>query len=658
MINHCSWIIVVAILFSLSVQAQDKEFAIAYKNGKPYRVGKIIMGSCGSVLQETTYDANGNIVRQEEWQNGKRCGASKVFINNKLAKQVKFKKDLMVAYTSYMNDNIYTQISEDRKLIVNKGKKVIVNWRKFYLKHGSNRLAIFEPRQMIDFMSISMLPEAIAQAIADISEMYEGGNKVGDNAVLNCGGKTSVINDANADFKSTDSRKRKEAGDVTDMINSSCAANSGSSLTGSFNGVTGNYAERGRIDKARGAIDKMIQGCNSGSSVSSGGLVSISGFEGVATLIDLVYDLAQSGEAIAAETAFESAPTLVTSTGEITGSAVASGTGAAAGGSSSTAGAEVTQIIVRAGSAATTGEAVAAGVSSVPAGTLAIAVTGSFLAGVGIGMAVTAVSDAIGRAIDNHFNKENPPASGVGGGSGGANGGGVKRPDPNNDAGGCDRLKSFKKYCDNNGWQDMKCQDAARLISGCVGDIREMYVAGDGNVSGVGCPSAVSPEEIARMECKAKGMVAMPVPGGSVCRSKGKFDGAIPNPGLDPRIINPTRGDFRTSFDKTSVKVVGSGIELENVLKNAKRPIMVVFMDPDCPSCQTFTQSLKSTEVATATNNVDVLVVDASALPEVMVQNNISAFPSYFILRDGKKSTMTIGTMTGVETANFMNVSR
>ncbi|MBK7243537.1 MAG: thioredoxin family protein [Saprospiraceae bacterium] len=154
-------------------------------------------------------------------------------------------------------------------------------------------------------------------------------------------------------------------------------------------------------------------------------------------------------------------------------------------------------------------------------------------------------------------------------------------------------------------------------------------------------------------ECTRKGMFALTTPGGTLCKTKGSIDGALP-PAVDPNVINPTRGDFSTVFNNTSVKVMGSSAELSSNLKKFYKETMVVFMDPDCPSCKTMSSTLKSPEVQSAAANVNILVIDGTLAPEIIRDYKISAYPSTMLISNGKVSPMTIGSMSSNEAVNFI----
>ncbi|MBL0357543.1 MAG: hypothetical protein IPP72_11985 [Chitinophagaceae bacterium] len=628
-IKKCFCIAFTLLGIGISMQAQDREFTIKYPNGKIYREGKFIASTCGRVLQETTFDVNGDLIRQEQWRNRKRCGTTKVYFNGKLQKEIVYRDNLMVSYVAYRSGLVYTRISENRNIIINKGREVVIRWQRYYTKFGQQKLLVLTKKELVDAMRYFMLPEEITQTLADITNNVDLTPVPGGNAALTCGGKTQAINDANADFKSTDPQKKQDAANVGGMIGNTCSAIAAASLTGSFSGATGDAARKGRIDRASSALDKAISNCESNpSNTSSGGMFSAE-------------PEASSGAVIAMHALYKAAydGTLSAATRNAAMAAADDLAVIIADANITTWTTETAYTVV----AGTGGRAILLG-SALP----------EVLAVVAAGLAVASVVEAVVTTTGT----DNTNGGTTGGGSGESEGA-VQTPVPDemNSGNACERLKALKKYCESTHWQGEKCENAARLFSGCGGDLREMYVAGDGDLSGIGCPSPMSPEEVARRNCQSLGMRAMPVSGNSVCRSTGNLDGAIPNPGIDPTIVNPTRGDFSINFKNTSIKVLGSQKDLERVLINTSRPTMVVFMNPDCPSCQNFTQSLKTKEVATMMENIkmDVVVLDASALPEVMSTNNITAFPSYFVFKDGKKSAMTVGAMPGIETVNFMN---
>jgi len=623
--------------------AQLREFNINYRITGPYRVAKFITTACGQVLQEKTFDDAGNLARQEEWINGKRCGTTKVYYQNKLLKEIVFKDNLIVSYTAYLNNVVFTKISSSRGVIINKGRQVQLPWKRYYIKAAQGKIIVLTKSELIDAMRYFMLPEEITQSMEDLSKLAGLTPVPEGNAVLACGGNTKEIADANPSFGSTDPAKKKAVDDLSAEMGQSCAAATGTSLTEPMNNLTGDAARQGRIEKAGSALDKMIANCG-GSNLNSGGMISMDPSGGVVSeaAMQALYRVAVSTTVSAAERAaakaaanemlFFLADAAIVSWSTYT---VGAGTG---GGAILLGGFALPEILVAAAAIAT--------------------VVSTVVVVVEVYDAVTTTPATGGAAGESETGTSTSGTSGTTTSTGGSAGGtpDASTPIPGMESeNSCDRLKSFKKYCDNNGWRDMRCQDAARLLSGCKGDIREMMVAPDGDLSSIGCPSPLSAEEIARLKCKAQGMIARPEPGGSVCRSNAKFNGSIPNPANDPTIINPTRGDFRVSFGGTNIKVVNSGVELTSRLLNTNRPTMVVFMNPDCGACQDFIGALKSKEVESAATGADIVVIDASANAEVLMQNNIRAFPSYFMLKDGVKSVLTKGAMNALQTANYLN---
>lgn len=598
--------------------AQTKEFTIVYKNGKPYRVGKFIMGVCGKVLQETTYDANGNMVRQEEWQNGKECGITKVYKNKQLDKEIKFINGKIVSYIVYYKGNIYTKLSENQ--IIYRGLPVDIRWERIYQTIG-DKIVVMTKNQLIEALHKILLPDDIVAVIAEISKDFASKQIPGSTGYLSCGGSNSAVKDAGIDITSSDPKEKKETADLSIDISNTCAANSRASLTSGFGNLSGAAASKGRIDRARRGIDKMIDNCG-GSNLSSGGLFSI--------------DLKTP----------PTAPPLIRPGTTVFNGAPLNPTPAPAPAPEPDPFDEKTEETKR---PSNSGEPVERKeVKAKDALIMVAAVVGVGLLYLASTIPTGGLSLVAGTAVVVLAITPPPPPDGAGGG--------VSTPMPPGigSENTCEKLKSFKAYCDNNGWKDMKCEDAARLFSGCGGDVREMYISNDGGIGGISCPSPLSPEEIARRACAAKGMIARPEPGGTVCRTKGLANKIIPR-ASDPDYTDPVREDLGMIFNKTSIKVMGSGQELSNTLKASKRPTMVVFMNPNCSSCQSFTQSLKSKEVNAAAANTDVLVIDASALPDVMTEYNITAYPSTLMVINGVKSTMNVGAMSAAQTVSLMN---
>lgn len=691
------------------LHAQDKEFKIKYPNGLVYQEGKLITNlQCGPVIQITTYDFKGRIIKKEDFQKGNRCGPTKVYDNETLIKDIVFKNNLMESYIYYIDGKVNCQISADRNKIIHNGKTVDIRWSKFYHVIDDKKFMFFDKKSFVDIFRKFMVPEDLTQALADISALYDGKDVSGKNAVVGgCGSKVAVINDLGADFKSTDAAGQKKSADAGAAVLNACSSSRNADLTAPFNGKTGDAARAGRIDKARSMLDQAIENCGSnGSNLNSGGLVSMDPFSGGATMVNLVYDAATSGEAVAeviqsgealeaTAAGFESAgaagmhsslpvrlakaaettmkvfrplaAAVSNSTAGATAGAAGTTTGATAGAAGTTAGAAGTT----AGAAGTTaGTTVGAGVATTVAAA-GLVIVGAVLVGAILYEGVKSyeagkeaeASDAVGAQADaalkelraqqkaledaNRSAKNaNPPPK---------TGGGKSTPMPPGmgSENGCERLKRFKQYCDDNGWKTSDCEDAARLWGGCKGDIREMYVAGDGNVSSVGCPQTLSAEDLARKECAKRGMIASTISGGTFCKSKGGIQPSLP-PVVDPNVVNPARGDFSTVFNNTSVKVMGSSTELSSNLKSSTKKTMVVFMDPDCPSCKTMSYTLKSPEVQSAAANVNILVIDGTLAPEVIRDYKISAYPSTMLISNGKVSPMTIGSMSSNEAINFM----
>ncbi|MBK7693540.1 MAG: hypothetical protein IPI30_04235 [Saprospiraceae bacterium] len=148
---------------SISLHAQDKEFRIKYPSGLIYQEGKLITNlQCGPVIQVTTYDVKGRIIKKEDWQNGKRCGPTKVYDN------------VLESYISYIDGKVNCQISADRNKIIHNGKIIDIKWSKFYHVIDDKKFMFFDKKSFVDIFREIMIPEDMTQVLADISALFNG----------------------------------------------------------------------------------------------------------------------------------------------------------------------------------------------------------------------------------------------------------------------------------------------------------------------------------------------------------------------------------------------------------------------------------------------------------------------------------------------------
>ena len=627
----------VLLFLSITVQAQDKEFKVLYANGKVYREGKFASSYCGTIVRESTFDLNGNLLRRVDWKDKKRCGTTIIYSNGKPAKEIVFHENVVKSYIAYKSGRIYTQISEDRKTIISKGKLISANWKRIYIPFGKDKLVYANKNQFIDILSLLLVPEVVAQSMAELSKDFEDKKVPGDDAVVNCGGKTSALRGATVSPQSSDPAQKSATSDLNTNVQNTCAANSSASLTSSFGGKTGPAARKERVANARAALDKMIASCESNPKSGTDGMFSSDKnlpqapkpsiwsqigtvFGGAAATVGA--EIAETVEDIA-----EAVSEPATEEGEPVNDNATSGEAIVDGAFVAVGAATVITVVLFA-------PEIAAGISTLKGLQLA-------------GAAGAAVIGVIGGS------------SGAGAPGGTTPGGTSSMPSDMESGSSCERMRALKTYCDGVDWRHPKCEDFARVFSGCRGSVKEMYLSSEGDVSGVSCPPSMSAEDIARADCERKGMFAMPRPGGTVCRTNGGSNMAIPAPTKDPQWTDPVPyGDLAATFSSTAIKVALSGSALSTLVAAAKKPTMVVIMNPNCSSCKSFSQTLKSPTVQSAMTDVEVIVVDGTLAMEVTIANKVTAYPSFFTIKDGKKSTLNVGTLGVAETAQFLRNTR
>ncbi|MES2764791.1 MAG: thioredoxin domain-containing protein [Bacteroidota bacterium] len=689
-------IILLSFFVAHSSYAQPKgEFKKLYKNGRVYQESKKLQVLKGLGFTLNTYYDNGEIMRQEEWANGKRNGLTKIFLkNNQLVKEARFRDDYLLEYTAFKNNQPYTKISADRRTIINKGRLITPRWDKYYEMRGSNRLLVFDKKQLVDWMSGWMIPEEVTQIMEDLATYYDSQTKAGGaDDMVTCGGSTSIMNDLGADMTSlgsgagsgkTTSRtsmgssqqnnKRTTALEAVGAIANTCAGTSKANLAGGSGGIAGMNASRNKkVNKARATMANAIAECQSGNRGGNGMFaMDIGGiFKGAAFVEEMI--LAEAAEA----------GTMVTTAVEATeGAAIIDATivdGLATGATTETAAASVARgaavnavrgFILADVAVAATGVTVAAGVgwaigtwfNETAAGkalTAAIAEAqesgdAALQKAIADAAAAQAAAEEKRAKEENAKKEEDKKKEDDKTKTGGST---PKTPLPDGIGSGdpCERMKAFNRYCESTDWKDMRCENFVRLVNGCKGNITQMYVAGDGNVMDVGCPGGGTDQEKraqqAAIDCQKRGMISQPGGDGiSPCRS-GNIDRAIPG-GNNPLVTDPVRGEFSDAFSNTAVKVISAN-ELGAALNSAK-PTMIVFMDPDCSSCKDFNRTLKDPSMAASYAGMDVRVVDASQSPDLLQQYNIQYFPSYFVAKSGKKTDMSIGAMKPADLKKFM----
>ncbi len=685
------------LVFSFAVNSfsqPSKEFKRTFKNGATFVESKKIPGLSQAFVVTTNYD-NGRVLKTEEWRFGKRNGMTRVFNRDgSIFREIKFKDNFVLDYKAYKSGKIETQISEDRNTIFNKGKRVNVRWNKYYEIWSGEYIVSFDSKSLINYLLNFVVPEEATEVLGDISDFFDkapGAGQGGKDDILTCGNGSSVFSDNNLDLNSLNSQgrqsatlqntklgNRKTSGTNVTRLNN-FGSNSGSSTNNPsvlniINTCSNNYRSAGAgsggvggmstgrnndINNARGTLDNMISGCRSNRGRSN--LIASD-----PTTMFKSLQVAQALEAEAAATQIvnlsgsaitESASTITEVT---TRSALMNATEGAA---------------VRTGAGAALRGFTLVAVSNAIAGVATAAVTG-WIIGTAINESV--VGEAIEEAVaqwqesnDEEYQKavaeadkaqkaaearaeakkqeesNNAPSS---------SGPAVSTPTPEGIGAGdpCERAERFKAYCDATQWRDLRCEDFIRMIKGCAGDVREIYVNPEGGgVTDVGCSSSGDPARIREAECKRRGLISMPGgSGGGMCASK-KVEPVMGGP--DPRVINPTRGDFSLlSSGMSNVRLIDDSQSKSSVL-NSKKPTLVVFTDPDCGFCNSLSSKITSKNVSNALSGYDIHLVDANMSPKLLQEFNIKAVPSFFVAKSGKQSTVVAGDVTEQQLVNYLN---
>jgi hypothetical protein len=601
----------------------NREFTMYHKNGKIYRQSVIKSGICGTIFRESTYDTEGNMIRQEDWKNNTRCGMTFVYVKNIKVKEIEFNDGLMESYIAYKNGAIYNQISKDRSKFVRMGKPIKVNWKKYYQPIGKDKFIVMDKNQLVNFLRNYLIPEEILIGIEQISKDFDGKKVPGDNAYLNCTSTSASINDGDINPASSSPSEKKKIDDKGKEMHNTCASAVGRDLTGGLNGASGDAARQGRVERARQGIDKMIENCGEMGGTTSGGLVS---------------NLPGGGGDL------DKLPTVPKP--RVPGRRIINGDP------------ETTQIMpmVKPGDKTEEDEIYdkpTVILEKVLGAATVVAAAGTIIAGIAALIASAPVAAPVAAGIAGViivFGPDPAPAPAPGSGPD------ASIPDDMGTTDNCERLKNFKKWCDLSNWQDPKCANAVNLFGGCGSDLKEMYVTSGGDIGSMECPSPLSAEEIARKKCEQKGMIGQPAPGGTLCKSAGSMSGLVlPNPNAN--VTDPPRGDFRQIFSGTNYKFADNSASLSNLLKSGKQTTMVVFMDPDCPSCQSHSNTLNTMDVqkAAESNNIQVVIVDGGVSNDVLIENKILVYPTTIVMKNGTKTVAAAGSMTTSETVRFIN---
>jgi hypothetical protein len=696
---HLSRLLLTGILYvtvCAGLRAQPGNYVRNYTNGRTYQQSSVLAG-VRPVRTVRTYYPNGQLMREENFIFGRRNGMTRLYDSlGRLEKAFDCSDDYILSYEAYHNGTLYTKISQDRSVVINKGRRVNTRWGTYYETISGRTVVAYSPRALIDRMSKYLVPESVTQIMEDLNNAFgaKGGQPGQD--MFTCGGGTSVFDDRNISVASATQDMSRPSGQrngtfqtfqsiMGQQVNQ-CASNArGRASVGG-----GDPQRQQRISRARSAAQGMIAGCRSkgGDIVRMAGAGESYGFRSLQVINQIetaATAVTESGSAVLVEsgTTFAGETTKDVLVAQATeGAAIRSGVGAAARGF------VLVEVL-----------AVPAMVATVAAAswTLGTLINNTLINNWWGDKAADMVdanneelqrqeaeakkaheaaekkrkdAEAAKRASEGGnpppaqnpppANPPNPPANPptTPPNTGGGKKPGMPGPDTEGTGNACDRMQSFVNRCERNQWQSYECENFIRTVNNCAGDITVAMPTPDGDIWSLGCGTDTSRarQDAARLRCQQLGLIAMPRPGGgNICGTGNKN---IDMTGLgepDPRVINPTRGDFRSAgmVRASNIREVGLA-DVKSVMSSGK-PALVVFMDPDCGSCQTMANTIQSPATQAALAGYDVVMVDVGKNPKAFSDYRVGFVPFYFTVKNGKPSEVTGGAMDEKQFNRYMS---
>lgn len=658
------------ILSTLALKNIVGQSSNVYYNSGPnltnliYSRSEPIITPCGAGERVTTFDINGRKVSEKDWYNGKMCGKIKVYLNGVLQKEITMYYNIILDYTFYENGIQKVKINEERTMLVRNGLPVKKTWDNIFITLSQNKLIMLTRKEFLDLACLVMMPEEAVEIMQGINDNAGSSIPESNKNILMCGGSFSAMpnTDLKAGLRSTNSSTRTNARDILNSTVNTCSQNIANFNGSNFNGLSGPSAKSARIAAANTALDNIISKCEAQKDDNS--LIATDAEDQVwqavrpyiGPSLPVLREAARgaaSGELTVGRVVLKDAITISYNTAKVSLISSTPATGTATAGALATSG---------------------------------VLLLGALAAGVGIGTIIEkATSEWTTQLIDEHFNAKEKAAeasaqqnsapantnSGTPQNSGSTQGPGTKlvMPDAGNK---CDRLKSMRDRCNANGWQTMECQDFTRIFAQCGSSVdpREVYTSGDGSFIGGMC-TKLDKEDAQKLKCDKLGMIALVPPGGNILCSINKnffTDQIISNPKEKwwtdpvPQPLNSfRRSNLAKYFDgKKNVTVYDeiTAEKLSETLKKASKQTFVVFLDPDCPSCIGFINTLVSKEVENEIQNgINLIVVDAGANPNLQSKYPIMVYPSYFVRKSsGEMTPMAVGSMGISETIRLMRI--
>lgn len=641
-----------------------------------YSRSEPVLTPCGNGERITKYDIQGRKVSEVDWYNGKRCGKIKIYLNGVLQKEINAYYDIIIDYTYYENGAVKVKISEDRNTIIRNGQSVSKKWDNIFISLGGNKIVALTRKEFLDLAIMVMMPEELADIMQGINDAAGSSVAQGNKNLLVCGGEVKAMpsTDIKNGLSSASSATKAKALDDLNKSVGGCAEGLSNLISSNFGGLSGPSARSARAAAASSAINDLIAKCEAQKDDNS--MIATDPEDEVwqqvrpnigpslPVLRAAAAEAASSSLATTVRVVLNSSPTIIFNaakvsyiSGPTTSAAVATG--------------QVTTTI--------------AGASTIAG----VALLGALSVGVGIGTLINKATDSWStQQIHDYFNAKEeaekaaaqeqatppppPPTtpSTLPQNSGSTQGPSNKLVTP--DKGDkCSRLKGIRDRCESSNWQTMECQDFARIFSMCGNSVdpREVLTSADGSFIGGSC-AKISDTDAKKLKCDKMGMVALVPPGGQLACSINKnyyTDLLNYNPKstwwTDPvrgQLNMYQRGSLSKMFSKGKYTVLEevATSKLMEIVTTTKKQTLVVFLDPDCPSCKGFTKTLNSPEVQNEiANGVDVIIVDAGANENLQEKFALFAFPSYFIKKvNGEITPMVIGSSSVADVVAFMRI--
>lgn len=100
---------------------------------------------------------------------------------------------------------------------------------------------------------------------------------------------------------------------------------------------------------------------------------------------------------------------------------------------------------------------------------------------------------------------------------------------------------------------------------------------------------------------------------------------------------------------------IHSAAELDELVRNAKVPVLIDYWAPWCGPCRTVAPELEKLAAARAGTLV-IAKVDTEALPDLASRFHIRSLPTFALFRDGKEDKRVQGAMRGATLAAQLGI--